>query len=224
MLRRHGMHSAAVRRALPWPSGTARPQSGREIRLREEDPRAGGGREGGLHLWRHQVARRRVLAQEPWSRGWGEIGVAGACLSSWPNRLASSTTSEPEPGQRCSSRHPAVSGKYGGETTIEYKGYVGVFEFEELEQFHGYVLNTQDVISFYGSSVEELRAELQTSVEEYLAFCAEKGRDPEKPFSGNLSIRTSPDIHRRIAMQAARRRVSMNSFVESVLEKAVSEG
>lgn len=108
---------------------------------------------------------------------------------------------------------------------IEYKGYVGVFEFdEELGQFHGYVVNTLDVITFYGSSVEELRAELQTSVEEYLAFCAEKGRDPEKPFSGNLSIRTSPDIHRRIAMQAARRRISMNSFVESVLEKAVSEG
>ena len=108
---------------------------------------------------------------------------------------------------------------------IEYKGYVGVFEFdEELGQFHGYVVNTQDVISFYGSSVEELKAELKASVEEYLLFCAEKGRDPEKPFSGNLSIRTSPDIHRRIAMQAARRRISMNSFVESILEQAVSGG
>lgn len=108
---------------------------------------------------------------------------------------------------------------------IEYKGYVGVFEFdEELGQFHGYVVNTQDVISFYGSSVEELKAELKASVEEYLLFCAEKGRSPEKPFSGNLSIRTSPDIHRRIAMQAARRRISMNSFVESILEQAVSGG
>ena len=108
---------------------------------------------------------------------------------------------------------------------IEYKGYVGVFEFdEELGQFHGFVVNTQDVISFYGSSVEELKAELKASVEEYLLFCAEKGRDPEKPFSGNLSIRTSPDIHRRIAMQAARRRISMNSFVESILEQAVSGG
>jgi len=108
---------------------------------------------------------------------------------------------------------------------IEHKGYVGVFEFdEELGQFHGHVVNTQDVISFYGSSVEELKAEFRISIEEYLAFCAEKGRDPEKPFSGNLSIRTSPDIHRRIATLAARRRVSMNSFVESVLEQAVSEG
>jgi len=108
---------------------------------------------------------------------------------------------------------------------IEYKGYVGVFEFdEELGQFHGNVVNTQDVISFYGSSVEELKEELKNSVEEYLTFCAEKERDPEKPFSGNLSIRTSPEVHRRIAIQAARRRVSMNSLVESILEQAVSEG
>jgi predicted HicB family RNase H-like nuclease len=107
---------------------------------------------------------------------------------------------------------------------IEYKGYVGVFEFDEdLGKFHGFVVNTQDVITFYGSSVEELKEELKNSVEEYLAFCTEKGRNPEKPFSGKLSIRTSPEIHRGIAIQAARRRVSMNAFVESVLEEAVSQ-
>ncbi len=85
------------------------------------------------------------------------------------------------------------------------------------------MVNTQDVITFYGSSVDELKAELQTSIEEYLDFCAEVGKEPEKPFSGKLSVRTTPEIHRRIAIQAARRRVSMNSFVESVLKKAVSE-
>jgi predicted HicB family RNase H-like nuclease len=107
---------------------------------------------------------------------------------------------------------------------MEYKGYVGLFEFDEdLGKFHGFVVNTQDVITFYGSSVEELREELKNSVEVYLAFCAEKGRQPEKPYSGKLSIRTSPAIHRQIAMEAARRRVSMNAFVESVLEKAVSK-
>ena len=83
---------------------------------------------------------------------------------------------------------------------------------------------SSDVISYYGSSVEELKAELKNSVEEYLTICAEKGRDPEKPFSGNLSIRTSPEVHRRIASQAARRRVSMNSLVESILDQALSEG
>jgi len=107
---------------------------------------------------------------------------------------------------------------------IEYKGYVGVFEFDEdLGKFHGFVVNTQDVITFYGASVEELREELRNSVEVYLAFCAEKGREPEKPYSGKLSIPTSPAIHQRVAIEAARRMVSMNSFVESVLEKAVSK-
>ena len=70
----------------------------------------------------------------------------------------------------------------------EYKGYVGVFE---IDSFHGTVINTNDVITFYGSSLAELREGMQKSVEEYLAFCREQGREPEKPFSGKLMIRTS---------------------------------
>ena len=56
--------------------------------------------------------------------------------------------------------------------------------------------------------MEDLKQELKNSVEVYLAFCAEKGREPKKPYSGKLSIRTRPEIHRRIALEAARRRVN----------------
>jgi predicted HicB family RNase H-like nuclease len=107
---------------------------------------------------------------------------------------------------------------------IDYKGYIGVFEFDpDLDAFHGTVINTNDVISFYGSSVAELREEMRRSVEEYLAFCREQGREPEKPFSGNILIRTSPELHRRIALEAARRHVSMNTYVQEALEHAVSQ-
>ncbi len=108
---------------------------------------------------------------------------------------------------------------------IEYKGYVGVFEFDpEIDLFQGSVVNTRDVITFYGDSVSRLKEEMRKSVDEYLAFCRERGREPEKPFSGKLSVRTSPELHRRVAAQAARRRQSMNSFVQEVLKKAVAEG
>lgn len=107
---------------------------------------------------------------------------------------------------------------------IEYKGYVGVFEFDpEIDAFHGAVINTNDVISFYGSSVAELREAMRQSIDEYLAFCREQGREPEKPFSGNIMLRTSPDLHRRVALEAARRHVSMNTYVQDILEKAMSE-
>ena len=66
---------------------------------------------------------------------------------------------------------------------IEYKGYIGVVDFDpEIDLFHGTVINTNDVISFYGASVNELREEMQKSIEGYLGFCKEKGKTPEKPF------------------------------------------
>jgi len=105
---------------------------------------------------------------------------------------------------------------------IEYKGYIGVIEFDsEIDSFHGTVINTNDVITFYGSSVAELREEMRKSVDEYLKFCREQGREPEPPFSGKLIIQTSPDLHRRVALNAARRHVNLNTYIQEVLEKIV---
>ena len=40
---------------------------------------------------------------------------------------------------------------------IEYKDAIGVVDFDpEIDIFHGTVINTQDVIAFYGASVTEL--------------------------------------------------------------------
>ncbi len=42
---------------------------------------------------------------------------------------------------------------------IEYKDYIGTFEFDsEIDSFHGTVININDVMTFYGLSVTELRA------------------------------------------------------------------
>ncbi len=106
---------------------------------------------------------------------------------------------------------------------IEYKGYIGVFEFDpEIDSFHGTVINTNDVITFYGTSVEELRKELRKSIEEYLKFCREQEQEPERPCWGKLVVQTSPELHRRIALEAARRQVSVNTYIQKILEKAVA--
>jgi predicted HicB family RNase H-like nuclease len=105
---------------------------------------------------------------------------------------------------------------------MEYKGYLGVVEFDEEDDlFHGTVINTNDVITFYGASVHELKKEMRRSVEEYLDFCREQGREPERPFSGKILVRTTPGLHRKVALSAARRQVSMNAFMQEALERAV---
>ena len=106
---------------------------------------------------------------------------------------------------------------------IEYQGYLGVVDFDsELDSFHGTEINTNDVITFYGLSVAELREEMQKSIQEYLEFCREQGKEPEEPFSGKLVIQTSPELHRRIALSAARRHLNLNTYIHDVLEKAVA--
>ena len=105
---------------------------------------------------------------------------------------------------------------------IEYKGYEGVLEYDPgMDAFHGTVVNTNDVVTFYGESPAELREEMKKSIEEYLAFCRERGRNPERPFSGKLMIRASPELHRRVALEAARQGKSMNAWVQEILEKAL---
>ena len=65
---------------------------------------------------------------------------------------------------------------------IEYKGYIGAVNFDpEIDLFHGTVVNTNDVITFYGESIGELREEMQKSIEGYIEFCKEQEKIPEKP-------------------------------------------
>lgn len=65
---------------------------------------------------------------------------------------------------------------------IEYNGYIGVIDFDpEIDLFHGTVINTQDVITFYGSSVVELRQEMQKSLGVYFEVCKEQEKVPDKP-------------------------------------------
>ncbi len=65
---------------------------------------------------------------------------------------------------------------------MKYKGYKGhVNDDEEAKIFHGEVIGLRDVITFQGTSVEELEQSFKDSVEEYLDFCQELGRAPEAP-------------------------------------------
>lgn len=105
---------------------------------------------------------------------------------------------------------------------MHYKGYEAVVEFdEEAEIFHGEVLNLRDVITFQGVSAAELKQALADSVEDYLAFCKERGEEPEKPFSGQFVVRAEPDLHKAVSTAARRAGVSLNKWVTSTLERAV---
>jgi len=107
---------------------------------------------------------------------------------------------------------------------MEYKGYIGKVELDsEASIFHGEVINVRDVITFEGNSVEDLQKAFVDSIEDYLEFCASRGEDPERPFSGRFVIRLSPELHRKAFIKAKLSEKSLNSWVSEVLEDAVEK-
>lgn len=107
---------------------------------------------------------------------------------------------------------------------MEYKGYIAKVEFDDQDNtFHGEVINLRDVITFEGQSVEELREAFRDSVDDYLDFCAERGEDPERPFSGKFSVRMDPELHRKLTIQARLANKSLNSWLNDALKDLVPE-
>jgi predicted HicB family RNase H-like nuclease len=105
---------------------------------------------------------------------------------------------------------------------MEYKGYIGKVEFDdEASLFHGEVINTRDVITFQGKSVAELKKAFRGSVDDYLAFCAERGEEPDRPYSGQFVTRVSPELHRQATIAASRAGKSLNAWVSEQLQAAV---
>ena len=106
---------------------------------------------------------------------------------------------------------------------MEYKGYVGKVEFDdEAGIFHGDVINTRDVITFQGTTVDEVRQAFHDSVDDYLDFCAQLGQAPEKPFTGKFVLRLSPDLHRRIYIAARAAGKTLNAWVAVRLDETTA--
>lgn len=103
---------------------------------------------------------------------------------------------------------------------MKYKGYLGhVVYDDEAKLFHGDVLGLKDVITFQGTTVKEIEQAFKDSIDDYLAWCKERGEKPEKTYSGKFTLRMSPDLHAHLAIEATQRNMSITDVVLEKLKK-----
>ena len=108
---------------------------------------------------------------------------------------------------------------------MTYKEYSARIEFDDHDRlFYGEVLGIRDVVTFHGRSVRELERAFKDSVEDYLAWCRERGEEADRPFSGKFVIRIDPDIHRQLVVEAGMKDESLNTLVARILGAYVQPG
>jgi len=113
----------------------------------------------------------------------------------------------------------SIHGKY-----LHYKNYTGSVEFSgEDSCFHGKVMGIKSLISFEGNCINSIIDDFHKAVDEYLDFCTEKGIEPEKPFKGSFNVRIDTTLHRKMALTASARGISLNSLVEDAIRQSINE-
>ena len=116
------------------------------------------------------------------------------------------------------------TGINGKPVTITHDGWLATVEIDEdAGLFHGNVINTRAVLTFQGKTIAELRQAFADTIADYRDWCTERGVAPGKPYSGTLSLRIDPNLHRRLAVEAAEHDESLNQYLaERMAERSGS--
>ena len=108
--------------------------------------------------------------------------------------------------------------------TLEYRGYRGTVEFSAEDRvFHGKIHGIQDSVSFEGESIDDLEQGFREAVDDYLEFCTELGKQPDRAYSGRIPLRISEELHRAIAVHAESEGSSLNAWIAARLRELADQ-
>ena len=81
----------------------------------------------------------------------------------------------------------------------EYKGYTADIRYSDADgMLVGHVAGIRTIIGFHGESVGEIRKAFEEAVDFYL----ETETNPEKPFSGRITLTVTPEVHAELFRKA----------------------
>ena len=105
---------------------------------------------------------------------------------------------------------------------LEYKSYYATIHYSaEDEIFYGKLIGVNDLISFEGVSVIEIKEAFREAVDDYIETCRELGKEAEKPYKGSFNVRIPSDLHKQAVIQAASKNMSLNDFVRLAIDYTI---
>ena len=105
---------------------------------------------------------------------------------------------------------------------LTYLDYIGSVHFNsEDEVFFGKIEGIDDLVSFEGSSVTELKSNFEEAVEDYIEICAINNKKNEKSYKGSFNVRIPSEIHKKAKRLAIIKGISLNQFIQHAVEEEV---
>lgn len=105
---------------------------------------------------------------------------------------------------------------------LTYNGYTGSIEVSvEDDCLHGRILFIDDLVTYEGESIHEIRTAFQDAVDRYLAHCKHVGKPASKPYSGTFNVRIGSELHSKAAKMAHLKKINLNEFVKQAIQAAI---
>ena len=102
---------------------------------------------------------------------------------------------------------------------IKYKGFIGSVNYSaEDRAFYGKVEGINDLVTFEGTTVDELEEAFKYMVEEHIQDCEQEGKPAEKSYKGSFNVRISPDLHRQAAQIASIQGITLNQLIQRAIQ------
>lgn len=107
---------------------------------------------------------------------------------------------------------------------FKHKGYIGSIDYSEEDNcLFGKVLGLNGVlISYEGNTIQELKNDFISGVNQYLETCKREGIEPQKSFTGIFTTRVPSEIHAKAILKAKEAGLSLNAFVRLAIEEKLN--
>ena len=103
---------------------------------------------------------------------------------------------------------------------LVYRDYIGSVHYSAEDRvFYGKIEGIDDLITFEGSTVDELESGFKYMVDEHINDCKAEGKPAEKSYKGTLNVRLNPELHRKATRQALLKGITLNQYIQQALKK-----
>ncbi|MBN2892739.1 MAG: type II toxin-antitoxin system HicB family antitoxin [Bacteroidales bacterium] len=105
---------------------------------------------------------------------------------------------------------------------LKYKGFIGSVNFSPNDRvFFGKLEGIEDLVTFEGTSVDELETAFKEVVDLHISDCEKEGKPLKKVFHGSFNIRIGSKLHQKVYQKAVSKGISLNQLVKKALEHEI---